>query len=259
MDDQSGTVHSSSAHGTVGTHAPRDTQPFLTAPTTGSDFNTLGLDITALGCLSLNDILFEFDSSFVTKDAVKMFEQLPELRARHKNDKGELPLLSIFGHADPVGKEDYNKQLSGRRAKAIYGLMTHNADIWLSLLHAPYGGDDWNAKKVVDKMRDALGDTSKRPAAAVIPDYQKLLCPTPVQPTDFLGKGADKGGAADYQGCCFFNPVLILSKSDNSTLSHEDRNAANQPDRRVVVFLFAADTKINPSLWPCPKATEPTK
>ena len=257
MDDNSGTVHSTSAEGTVGTHAPRDTQPFRTAPTTGTDFNTLGLDIVSLGCLSLNDILFAFDSSFINKDAVKMLEQLPALREKHKNSKGELPLLSVFGHADPVGKDEYNKTLSGRRVRAVYALMTHNVDMWLSLLHAPFGGDDWTAKKALDSMREALSDTANRPAAAVITDYQKLLCPMPVAPADFLGKGADKAGAADYQGCSDFNPVIILSKSDNATLSHEDRNAANQPDRRVVVFLFSADTKINPSLWPCPKSNEP--
>src|SRR5579863_10065129 len=156
MDDNSGTVHSTSAEGTAGTHSPRDTQPFLTAPTTGSDFNTLGLDIVALGCLSLNDILFAFDSSFINKDAAKMMQQLPELREKHKNTKGELPLLSVFGHADPVGKDEYNKTLSGRRVRAVYALMTHNADMWLSLLHAPFGGDDWNAKKALASMRDAL-------------------------------------------------------------------------------------------------------
>jgi len=27
--------------------------------------------------------------------------------------------LSVFGHADPVGSDDYNKALSGRRAMAV--------------------------------------------------------------------------------------------------------------------------------------------
>ena len=36
--------------------------------------------------------------------------------------------LSIFGHADPVGNDEYNKGLSGRRATVIYALLISNSD-----------------------------------------------------------------------------------------------------------------------------------
>jgi tetratricopeptide (TPR) repeat protein len=44
--------------------------------------------------------------------------------------RGKKPPLSIFGHADPVGDDDYNKKLSGRRAAAIYALIARRPDIW---------------------------------------------------------------------------------------------------------------------------------
>src|ERR1035441_9549451 len=41
--------------------------------------------------------------------------------------------LAIFGHADPVGSDIYNKKLSGRRAMAVYGLLTRDLSIWEEL------------------------------------------------------------------------------------------------------------------------------
>lgn len=251
-------IHKLSMHGTVASHPGRETQPFLVAPTTAEDFNTFGLDLIPVACLSLNDILFEFDSSFVTPDAIKILQHLPDLRQRHKNSKGELPPLSVFGHADPVGQDEYNKSLSGRRAKAVYGVLTHDVGLWHSLLNTPLGGDNWKSKNLLARMRSALNDTGNRAVDAVIADYQKLLCPIAIAKSDFLGQGADPQGKAAFQGCSDFNPLIILSKSDATTLSHEDRNKANEPDRRVVVFLFRAGTKVNASLWPCPRASEPT-
>ena len=56
--------------------------------------------------------------------------------------------VSIFGHADPVGNDDYNKKLSGRRAMAVYGILTRNADIWEELYSNPLGNDDWKVRTV---------------------------------------------------------------------------------------------------------------
>jgi hypothetical protein len=49
-----------------------------------------------------------------------------------------------------------------------------------------------------------------------------------------------------------------LSKSDARDLSKDERNLANVPDRRVVVFLFRPGSKASPALWPCPRAHETT-
>jgi hypothetical protein len=247
-----------SSSGTVASHPARDTQPFRVAPTTEDTRNTFGLDLVPVACLSLNDILFEFDSSFVRSSSKKIFQHLPELRNGHKSRKGELPPLSVFGHADPVGTDEYNKQLSGRRAKAVYGVLTHDVQSWLDLINHPFGGDDWNAKKLLDRMRAEIGDTGQRPADAVVADYQAFLNADAVPKSDFLGRGSDSRGTADFQGCGEFNPLIILSKSDKTALTTDQRDEFNQPDRRVVVFLFRAGLKIDPSLWPCPRADQPT-
>src|SRR5438132_677217 len=60
--------------------------------------------------------------------------------------------MSLFGHADPVGNDDYNKVLSGRRVAAIYGMLTRDADIWEDLFSnkgafaQPAAGDKWGNK-----------------------------------------------------------------------------------------------------------------
>ena len=85
----------------------------------------------------------------------------------------------------------------------------------------------------------------------------KMLSAEPLKKTDFLGRGA-AGGKADYQGCSDFNPLLLLSKDENKSLSKTKWRLLNQPNRRVVLFLFSATRKIDPSQWPCPLATEGT-
>ena len=36
----------------------------------------------------------------------------------------------------------------------------------------------------------------------------------------------------------------------------EERNAAYEQDRRVLVFVYKHDVEIDPAKWPCPRATE---
>jgi hypothetical protein len=250
-------VLTSGLEGQVSAHpVQRAASTAFVAPTLADERNTIELDIIPVACLSLNDILFEFDSSFVTPDAVKVFRHLPALRERHRNITGEPPLMSVFGHADPVGDEVYNKTLSGRRARAVYAVLTGDAAIWQALLNTPFGGDNWAAKPVAKRMAAALGEQAGRPASALIPDYLAFLNPNPVDKSEFLGRGGDPGGKADVQGCGEFNPLIILSQKDAKTLTTEQRNAANTPDRRVVVFFFNAQREVTPALWPCPRATE---
>ena len=247
-----------SLFGSVGTHPVAEPQPILVAPTTEAAFNTIAQDLIPVACLSLNDVLFEFDSSFVRPEAKKIFTGLTALRERHRNASGELPPLAVFGHADPVGDAEYNKQLSGRRAKAVYGLLTHDVDMWTELHNRAFHGDDWKARKMANRMRAAVGAPAARPLPAVIDEYLTLLCPEPVTKVDFLARGADDKGKVDFQGCGEFNPLIILSKSDAQKLSNEERNLANTPDRRVVVFLFRAGSTAKPAFWPCPRAHETT-
>ena len=247
-----GTIHSSTEHGTVASHPERAIQPFLVAPTAANDFNTLGLDLVPVACLSLHDILFEFDSSFPLPTVAIMLKELPGLREKHKSLTGLLPPLSIFGHADPVGGHAYNKPLSGRRARAIYGAITHDLGLWQQL-----NNEEWHNQKIAKTMQDATGKPDGTPLKDLMQAYMNVLFANKLEKSEFLGKGADSHLKGDIQGCSDFNLQVILSKSENQSLTHKDRNAQNQPNRRVVVFLFRPGLKIRPNLWPCPAAEDP--
>ena len=239
--------------GTVASHPSRATQAFLVAPTTAAAFNTLGLDLVPVACLSLPDVLFDFDSSFPHADAAHLLEQLSGLREKHKNAKGQLPPMSVFGHADPVGQDEYNKQLSGRRARAIYGLLTHDLKIWNALFD-----EEWDSKGVLPGVRKILGAPASSPKDQVFQDFMNQVFPTPLAKSEFLAGGADPKGIGDVQGCSDFNPLVVLSTSENQKFAKVERDEKNKTDRRVVVFVFRPGPKVNPAKWPCPAATEGT-
>src|SRR5678816_102028 len=112
------------------------------APATGPERNLLVVPLTPIACWSVGDVRFEFDSSFVKPEAEEEIAELHALREAHKRELATgsagppveaYPPLSIFGHGDPVGNDDYNKQLSGRRATAIYALLVRDVGLWEQL------------------------------------------------------------------------------------------------------------------------------
>lgn len=258
-DNDAGTdgILDASDFGTAASHASLELPPVLVGPSTAQEFNTVGLGLPPVACMSLHDLVFETDSSFVMPEAGRVLRNLPALRQGHKNKAGELPVVSIFAHADPSGSDEYNKTLSGRRATAVYGLLLHDVTYWDRLYNSttPGGGDDWKKKTVLDTIRANLGDGAPVSHHDLFLAYMKALSPVALKKTDFLGRGAP-GGKADYQGCSDFNPLLLLSNDENKNLSKTKWRLLNQPNRRVVLFLFSASRKVDPSLWPCPLASE---
>ncbi|MBP1597838.1 MAG: hypothetical protein H6Q05_3215 [Acidobacteria bacterium] len=294
MDDNSnssgapetGSVIDSSDGSVSGTHPEAAAPVFRAAPTTTDEKNTIRPGLFPIACWRLEDIRFDFDSSFIRPDAAPDVKKLHDLVKAHKKAP-----LSVFGHADPVGQETYNKMLSGRRAMSVYGMLIRDADIWERLYSKPYSGDNWGLPRI-QSMLEALGytladndgllrggvsealkqfqsDSEGLTAHGYLnaPTRKKLyvaymdwLCGTDfkLEKSAFLAQGADKDGRGDYQGCSEFNPVLIFSKAENKEFSkpenHKQRNAVNAPSRRVMVFLFRRGTKVNPEKWPCPKA-----
>lgn len=73
---------------------------------------------------------------------------------------------------------------------------------------------------------------------------------------DFLDRGDRADHKAAVQGCGEFNPVKIMSDAKHKrferTNDKDGRDAENQPNRRVLAFLFKPGTKIVPEKWPCP-------
>jgi len=90
------------------THPGIDATPLRVGPSTGSEFNLVRGFLIPKACFKFLDAHFAFDSSFISPDGFDI-TKLSELLDAHPGAK-----LSIFGHADPTGDDEYNKTLSGR-------------------------------------------------------------------------------------------------------------------------------------------------
>ena len=273
----------------------------LVGPSTGGEFNTIKAALVPVACFRVDDIRFQFDSSFIQPGIEAELKHLAELLKKHPPAsiaKTATPPetvgcpLSIFGHADPVGDDEYNKQLSGRRAMAVYGLLTRDVELWDELFKNPIGNDKWGKESIqtmviettvpkptaepdvsgiennpgqrkalylsyMDKLCEQVDETGKpKQDKADKPETLKL------EKTDFLAQGQDKGGKGDYQGCGEFNPILLFSQEEEKAFQQDKdktkRNEANAPNRRVMVLIFRKGTKVDPNRWPCPRAKEGT-
>ena len=260
------------ANGIFASHPERAELPAKVASTTPDlpgKHNTLRTPLITVGCWGVPDALFDFDSSFVKPETAPGITKLGQLRDRlaDKQTK-EKPPLSIFGHADPVGQDDYNKKLSGRRARALYGALIRSAAVWEALYQEPLPGDDWKTTHVLDRIRVALerppgGPDSKDIRHELFESYMDLLRgDLNLTAADFLAQGSGKDGKGDLQGCSSFNPIFLISAKEekefaNATGEKKDqRDALNAVNRRVLVFLFKPGTRIDATKWPCPSVQQ---
>ncbi len=80
-----------------------------------------------------------------------------------------------------------------------------------------------------------------------------------MQPSDFLGgAGATAGDLPkmSLQSCGELNPIILLTSSQMTGPNKDARNAANAPNRRVLLFFFRKGTTVDPNLWPCHRVKE---
>lgn len=143
--------------GMTGEHPTRHALPVLVAPSLGSELNTIRHPLTPIACWPLGDVRFEFDSSFVKPEVRTETPLLAALLEKHATT--ERPSMSIFGHTDPVGNDDFNKVLSGRRARAIHALLTRDAAAWEELFTSAVGSDAWGTV-TIDVMLATVGEGS---------------------------------------------------------------------------------------------------
>jgi Putative peptidoglycan binding domain len=271
--------------GTAAAHPEPEAQLIRVAPTTEVAQNTVRAFLIPVGCWRIDDVRFEFDSSAVLPGALKEMKLLQGLVKAHPGAP-----LSLFGHADPVGNDDYNKRLSGRRVKAIYAMLIRDTAMWEDLFSNPAGNDNWGTKSIqrmlqtvedpdvaVDgvsgpattkalksfQKKNGLPDNGSNTAATrakLFKAYMDAVSPLQLAKTDFLAKGADPDGKADFQGCSEFNPVLMFSAAESKKFEpqskHAERNDENAPNRRVMALLFKPGTVIDPGRWPCPTVKE---
>ena len=271
-DDSQGDAKAPALGGISGDHPDSGPLEYLVAPTNADDFNTARLRLIPIACWRVDDVRFRFDSSFPLFDSSSDPASPNDIRGELKSLADLVKAhpgapLSVFGHADPVGNDDYNKVLSGRRATAIYALLVRDTSLWNKIYQSPFGGDNWQTD-VHDTMLQATGLPKGTQNPALFKSYMDLLCGADfqLQKADFLAQGADSEGKGDYQGCSEFNPLLIFSKERQTAFDQAakkkdkegvmERDAANAPNRRVMILFFRKGSKIDPAKWPCPRATE---
>lgn len=281
MDPQSkGSVVGSSEGGVSGKHNTPYPFEFVAAPSTEAQFNTARLRVIPVACWRVDDVRFAFNSSFITADSSPDPGEVPsDIRAELRHlvsivQEHPGSPLSVFGHADPVGDDDYNKLLSGRRAMAVYSLLIANSEISTATKMWRYiaSVENWGDKQR-EIMENFTGLPSTTQDAELIQAYLQKLCPPELKlsKTDFLGRGADPSHIGDMQGCGEFNPLVLFSDEDQKKFDQAargdrtkpeveavlmDRNARNAQNRRVLVLLFRKGSRIDPAKWPCPSVTD---
>jgi len=162
-------THSSSGGGLTGKLPNPDQPSFQVAPSTAAEYNNLRLRLIPIACWRVDDMRFAFDSSVVLpaiRDEMRILAQLIKEHSIADLAGGTAPLsppLSVFGHADPVGNDQYNKFLSGRRAAAIYGMLTRRDEVWEDLYSdtrifaQPVLGDKWGLKSIQTMLNELNG------------------------------------------------------------------------------------------------------
>ncbi|MEO8225891.1 MAG: OmpA family protein [Gemmatimonadota bacterium] len=136
-------------------------------------------------------------------------------------------------------------------------------------------------RATADALADFVGkQTGTRPAAGrndaptralLFAAYMDFLAPDDpakrgtkfqLAPERFLGgaKGTIEG-PGDFQGCSEFNPQMIFAAEETRTFARNGdigtalRHAANEVNRRVIIYLFEPGTT-KPTTWPCPSARQ---
>jgi hypothetical protein len=280
MSETGPEIHTLTDGGLTADHILTPLPPAHVAPTHAeTEENTLKVSLVPLACWRADDLRFDFESSFVSPDISAEMQALKALFERHTlldehGTPSHKPALTVFGHADPTGDDDFNKNLSGRRAQVIYGLLIRDPDLWEDLHAHPLGNDKWGDSAIrtmlettapdhaatADQIRAHHQNAGLRKKLFLA--YMDALCghDFKLQKDDFLASGADAKGKGDYQGCGEFNPVMMFSAAEQKEFSKparkSDRDRENAINRRVVIFLFRPGVRVDIEAWPCPRVKE---
>jgi len=85
-------VSASPKGGVSGKHPPIEHLPIVVAPATGKGKNTIRMELIPIACWRINDIRFDFGSSFVLPDSKTEFE---DLAPPDRTKDGASPLSNI--------------------------------------------------------------------------------------------------------------------------------------------------------------------
>lgn len=267
----------------------------MVAPTTGDGFNTVREPLVAVACWRLNHALFEFDSSFVTPETKPELALLAQIADANPGCPAAIFGHADPTGDDEHNKHLSGRRaraihaLLTRDVGAWEDLYSNGAkgDSWgvrstkriLRHLHRKDGRGPYlmgPATNTVDGPFEAAvrafktdhglapdGHAGPLTRKALYSEYMDDLCLGPerrfaLEHNAFVldDGGTDAKGA--IQGCGEFNPVHLLSTQKATRLGKEERDSANAPNRRVMLFFFQAGTKVAREDWPCPTWNAPS-
>ena len=207
----------------------------------------------------LQDVTFGFDKSFLhpsQASALKaMCDAIGKWREEYPDGK-----LAVFGHADAVGKEDYNKGLAERRAQSILAFLLKDPqgweDLWKSekwglapiqgllrhLGHDPGATDGKSGPKTQAAVKSFQGANGLAEDGEAGPDTRKALFQAFIAEGNGLTlkkKDFDDINGEAGAGCSEFNLI-------------EKTLGACAANRRVAVFLLKSNRNF-PIQYPCKK------
>lgn len=198
-----------------------------------------------LECICIPGVTFEFDKSFLRPSVVDHMAPVDDALRRHPDAK-----LIVWGHTDRVGNDQYNKDLSDRRAKSTYAFITDQPDVWEEL----YNQENWGLKTVQTVLQDqghdpgaidgVMGPDTRRAMRSFkgLPEGAPVQNDAAFRRELFLaymtGKHDvrvtdDQFAPPKFMGCGEFNPLLPPNAAELA-----NRAPGNEPNRRVVVYLF---------------------
>ena len=248
--------------------------------------NVLAKFLIPLGCWRVEDIRFAFDSSFVLPGVAAEIPLLAQSAGEAHDARpwrfaglGDPGTASAFAvrPRGPGWERRLQQALSGRRAIAIYGLLTRDTALWEKLFSHSFGGDKWGDGSLETMLvtTDPTLATERRPKGAAVASgqnrrrnarnalsgiHEQSCRKREAGEKRLPGRGKDARSKADFQGCSEFNPLLLFSKEEDATFrkpaSKEQRDQENSPNRRCWRLLFRPGSRVDTAKWPCPRADE---
>lgn len=259
-------VHAVTDGVVAATHPPRVPLQVLAAPATEDQTNTLQPGLYPIACFRMEDVRFDFDSSLVLPDIRRDMPYLHLLIEKLTLDPTgpgqpkRLPRLSIFGHADPVGSDPYNKALSGRRAAAFYAVLTRRTEIWEDIYSntgkfaSVVSGDPWGARAIQTMLNAFPPDPSIDPPAPAAPISGEFDTPTRDAIKKFQsshGLTVDGNAGPNTRKTLFlaYMDLLCVDKDGNSfTLDPTDAFLGRNPPDSTGKGDFQGCGEFNPIL-----------
>jgi OOP family OmpA-OmpF porin len=88
----------------------------------------MGASVNAVGCWTLDTILFDFDKAEIKSAAYPLLDNVVAILKKNPDMK-----ILLNGHCDNVGTHEYNLDLSQRRANAVRDYISRKGILWRRL------------------------------------------------------------------------------------------------------------------------------